>query len=226
MSLPQGADGEQAPPAGTVVRVDVASGELLVPVGCVVVSSGGDELVLEPAGRGSATARPGGAVVVRWTAARGLHEVPGVLTAVGQRWRVRPTGPAGLVQRRRYARAAVQAPVAVVPVGGEDRRVVGGWLVDLGEGGVRAHLELDEGLDAGTPVQVHVTLEDEPLALTGRVLRTTDPRGLRAIGTATARLVEVVVAFEEPVDHGASIRRSVLREQARARRSARAGGAR
>jgi hypothetical protein len=220
----EGADGAALPPAGTVVRADVAGRDgTLVPVGCLVVAVEEDALVLEPTGRRDALTRPGTGLVLHWTAARGLYQVPAVLVAVGPRWRVRPVEDPVLVQRRRYARAAVQAPVAVVPAPEEDHRVVGGWLVDLGEGGVRAHLELDESLDAGTAVQVHVTLEEEPLALAGRVLRITDPRGLRAIGTATARLVEVVVAFDEPVDHAASIRRSVLREQARARRSARAG---
>jgi hypothetical protein len=112
-------------------------------------------------------------------------------------------------ERRRFTRAQISAPIAVVPVADDLVRVVKGWLADLSEGGLRARLG-GTPLAVGSPVEVHLELESVPLVLSGHVLRT----GQVDVTSGTYEIVIVI----DPGVHAKRIRRVVLRQQQLARR--------
>lgn len=220
---------EELPEPGTLVRLAVGGEDAAEHGVCTVLSSALHEVVLEaPARLGVAMSAPEGTpITIGWATMRGLYALAAVLATAASGvapWRLQPQGEVELLQRRRFARASVCTPLAVVPVSsGASRAPVGGWLVDLGEGGARAFLERTDRLEAGARVEVHLTLEGEPLSVTGRVRRVgTGSASVPAIHVGgPSRLEEVVLGFEEPVAHAQQIRRAVLREQVRARRTAR-----
>jgi len=174
---------------------------------------GADLLIAAPRWRGDLSICAGTPVLLRWTGRRGVYELAGELVDVLRgrvtRWRVRPVGSVQTTERRRFTRAHISAPIAVVPVADDLVRVVKGWLADLSEGGLRARLE-GTPLAVDSPVEVHLELESVPLVLSGQVLRTRDVE-------VTSGTYEVVIVIDPGV-HAKRIRRVVLRQQQLARR--------
>lgn len=210
----------ERPAVNTLIRVDVSPEATGVP-SRVEGFDGGDLWIAAPAYGGDVEPiRPGAVVVVRWTGPRGLHAMSVEVTELERgnvaTWRVRPVGDVEMVQRRQYVRAAVGDAVAVVPRSdGALRSVVSGWLVDLGEGGVRARFEASTAIVSDLEVEVHLNLRGQPVVLVGTVLRCTEAQ-LRD----GQRTYEAVVTFEANEVQGDLIRRTVLHHQVAARRRA------
>lgn len=162
----------------------------------------------------------GAQLLVRWTGPRGLHALPvAMVTTVSgalPRWRVRPVGDVEMVQRRQFVRAPVDEPVTIIPRDQVITSVVGGTLVDLGEGGLRGRFASSAPMHTDAPVEIHLMLRDVPVMLVGRVLRCTSVEG-----AASRRLYEAVITFEPDEHNGDLIRRTVLHQQVVARRAAR-----
>ncbi|RZS91581.1 PilZ domain-containing protein [Motilibacter rhizosphaerae] len=155
----------------------------------------------------------GDTVSLHWTSARGVCSVPAQFLGTERRgmklWRVRLEGTVELVQRRRYARVHTSGALSLVG-GGDMDTVRMGWMVDLGEGGVRCRLAPGSFLPA-EPVEVRLNVEGDVVTLLGSVVRS-EPSG--------NGFDEVTISF--PDDHPASdlVRRFVFQEQMRARRDA------
>nr|WP_231127407.1 PilZ domain-containing protein [Motilibacter aurantiacus] len=127
-------------------------------------------------------------------------------------WRVRPAGSVELRQRRRYARVEVNGALSVVNPEVDTIRV--GWMLDLGEGGVRCRVA-PGAFKADEPVECRLNVDGDVLVVHGTVLRAEKP---------VNGYEELVVTF--PDDHPAAdlVRKHVFAEQLRARRAATAGG--
>lgn len=207
----------QLPDVNTLVRVDVVGDGAGHP--SRVEDRDGQRLLLAAPRYGGdlAAPQPGDLLAIRWTNLRGVCVAPAEFVA-GQRrpmplWEVQAVGTVEIEQRRRYARAPASDPVAIVrrpPAEVALTAVVGGQLVDIGEGGMRCRLA-GAAPEPGEDLQVRLDLDGEQVEVTGQVLR------CFTVGDA----VEAVVAFEEPVRCADAIRRYVLRQQVRARRTAR-----
>ncbi len=154
---------------------------------------------------------PGDPVTVHWTARGGLSGLPAQFVAANRTpmpvWRVRVRGEAEVVQRRRYVRMPVGAPVTLTHLGHSSIRV--GHILDLSEGGVRVRVSSD-GSAVRDQVVVRLALDDEVVDIEGTILRAV------AIGGG---MDEVVITFEDDHRFATSIRRFVFRQQARLRRA-------
>ena len=209
----------ERPPVNTLIRVDVSPEVTGVP-SRVEGHEGTGMWIAAPSYEGDVEpVRSGALVVVRWTGRRGLHAMP-VQVAELERgnvalWHVEPSGDIEMVQRRQYVRAAVGDTVAVIPRSdGGLRSVVSGWLVDIGEGGMRARFEASTSVVSNLEVEVHVTLRGQPVVLVGRVLRCTQVELVHG-----QRTYDAVVTFEANEVQGDLIRRTVLHQQVAARRA-------
>lgn len=210
--------------AGAVDGCEPAAADVTGPWRVAAVRE--DHLLLAPIALPALAARElpaGRALRLVWAGRRGRYEAPVEVLGVGSvpvaGLRVRLRAAPVLIQRRRYARAPMDCALAVVPVVDGLARVAGGWLVDLGEGGVRARVDCGDSLVLGTAVQVHLTLGDAPVVVTGRVTRLATPGSGDPGSRDAAR--EVVIAFDDHDDaaaHGTLLRRAVLGQHIRARR--------
>jgi PilZ domain len=141
-----------------------------------------DVVVVRPSVGGYAggeVVRPGDVVEVFWRTTDDQRILPAVVESAGSdpvaRWRLRATGPAEQSQRRQAVRARVTLGIEV----GQGSYEYTGETVDLSEGGMRAQLE-GFGLvpEAGTRLDVAVTLDDGELRTRAEVVRAQD-RGTR-----------------------------------------------
>lgn len=120
--------------------------------------------------------RLGDAVEIQWVSARGVAQVKAVVEHVSQEsslhlWRVRLTSGPVTHQRRRYVRAQVVLPVVVErKVDGDTERIEAS-TVDLSEGGVQMIVLPPDLLPLSSFVVVHITVEGEPMRLSGDVLQ-------------------------------------------------------
>lgn len=180
---------------------------------CRVEEIGGGSLLLVP--NSEVTGPPpavGTALTLSWASLRGSSELPVRFTGVEalggrQAWRLKATGAPKLIQRRRYTRAAVEAPVEFVNLGAGGQEIIrGGWLLDISEGGARCTFPLGQ-IDEGEKVEFRCEL-DGPLEVDGEVLRVTAREG-RAY---------VVVTFDAPVQVADRIRKYVFAMQLAERR--------
>lgn len=207
----------ERPAVNTLLRVDI-SPELSGVPSRVEGVDGDDLWIGAPSYEGNLEpVEPGSVLLLRWTGRRGLHALPvqvmGIEHSKVTLWRVLPVGDVEMVQRRAYVRAAVGDAVAVVPRDAVLRSVVGGWLIDLGEGGIRARFDASARIAEGDEVEVHLNLRGQDMVLIGCVLRLSD---VAIIGGR--KCYEAVVTFEPTETQGDIIRRTVLHEQVVARR--------
>ncbi len=201
-----------------LVTVDVGDRDAEIAVGVpsrVEDFAGADMLISAPPHAGDLGTRAGMPLRLHWTGPRGVHELPCLLVRVTHdqvtRWRVRPTGPVCLDQRRHHVRSPFAGSVVVIPTTTGLVGVVTGLLDDLSAGGLRAQLS-GVPLEPGSYVEVHVELEMVPLVLAGEVLRSgpVDP---------DTSSYECVLMFDSGADAD-RICRAVMHQQMLARRAA------
>ena len=206
------------PEVNELVRVSLNDDELVLP-SRVEDSSDGDLLLAAAAYVGDVEGpREGSVVSIHWASKRGVCSVAALYlgqerTASGMRiWRVRPAGAVELVQRRRYARVEVNGALSVVNPEVDTVRV--GWMLDLGEGGVRCRVA-PGAFKPDEPVECRLNVDGDVIVVHGTILRAEKP---------ISGYEELVVTF--PDDHPASdmVRKHVFAEQLRVRRAASAGG--
>lgn len=125
-------------------------------------------------------------------------------------------------QRRRYARVPASGSVRLSPVEGDPLQreadladgvvepLLEGHLVDLSEGGSALSVGGGSWLRLGRLVRMSFELDGAPLDQVGQVVRSLD--------SLDPDLVEVVVAFSEPVPAADRLRRFVMQTQIRQRR--------
>jgi c-di-GMP-binding flagellar brake protein YcgR len=147
-------------------------------------------------------------VELSWVTPRGRHEqLCALLEHINngglKQWRLRPTGTAKLIQRRRYVRVPAALAVLLVMPG----EVLTATTVDVSEGGFRVRMPKCE-IAAETPVGIQVNMGDSQLELRGIVLRTME---------AEHRQTEAVLSFEPTDKESDAIRRFVFQMQLRAR---------
>ncbi len=111
-------------------------------------------------------------VTVLWLTADGARAVPAEVATVGRgiapRWRLSVVGPAEAVQRRQAVRTRLALPMTAV-VNGAD---VGGEILDLSEGGVRAVVEaFGHPPLSGDVISVSVHLEGGDVTAPAEVVR-------------------------------------------------------
>ncbi len=181
----------------------------------------------------------GTACRVSWPTPVGLYELPTAFEGrerVGpavRAWRLRVTGPALRVQRRRYVRVAWTGPVTIelpgavsapapgsppsldpdVPEPGDvgDRRLAGA-MVDLSEGGLRCLLPRPV-LPPGTDITVALAVAGRLVRASGQVVWS------RPTTTPVGGFAETGIAFDDPDEHGDLLRRAVFSAQVQARRA-------
>jgi hypothetical protein len=123
----------------------------------------------------------GDIVEVFWRAGDTQRALPAEVTDVEQgsvvRWRLRTTGPAEDSQRRKAVRGRISVPL----VAGYGAIDLTGSTVDFSEAGLRAEFEgLGAPPEAGTKLDLTVTLEDGVITTKAEVVRT-QTRGARWI---------------------------------------------
>lgn len=171
-----------------------------------------DRLLVQPplgaGGRPVAALPAGSPLLVCWTSAAGRHELDTTLVEVQrgrvELWRLAAAGSTRTTQLRRFARAADS-------LSGELTRGRDRWpalVSDLSEGGARALVADATGLSPDDTVLLYVTVEDQRLSLTGRVLPFTPAQ----VGRTELRLEFADIGRAADV-----IRRRVLALQIRAR---------
>ncbi len=200
----------ELPEVNTLVQVEVAEG-LILP--SRVESVDGLDLVLA-APRYVGNVEPpktGDFLAVRWTGRRGLSALPARFATTRRTnvaaWVVQVVGDIEVVQRRRYVRAPVGAPVTLTHPEYDSIRI--GHMLDLSEGGLRVRLTRNPA-DLDEEVVVRLAVEDQVIDVPGTILRA------ESIGGG---FEEVVVRFEDDHRQANAIRRFVFREQARMRRA-------
>ena len=207
------------PPAGQhVLLTDVRTDTQLMTI--VDDDLAPDCLLVQPplgaGGRPVAALPTASPLRVCWTTAAGRHELDTTLVEVqrGRRelWRLVAAGSTRTTQLRRFARAADSLPGELTR--GRDR-----WsalVSDLSEGGARALVADPAGLAPDQTVLLYLTLEDQRLQLTGRLLPFTPAE----VGRTELRLEFADIGRAADI-----IRRRVLALQIRARaaRGSRAG---
>lgn len=149
-------------------------------------------------------------VTVAWEDANGPHLLDTTLVAVLKRelpqWQLRPHGLPRTEQHRRHVRVAMDKPAVLV----RDKQSLDADLLDLSEGGTRAHLRDPEAVvGVGDVLSLVVVLDGAELDLRARIVRVTVLPG-------QARTVTAV--FQDLTHHQADVlRRHVFAEQTRAR---------
>lgn len=200
------------PEINTLIRVAVGDEGLLLP--SRIEDVGVEEILISaPSYVGDLQEpQPGEIIAVYWTHSRGVCSLPAQFVEVERApiklWRLKSAGTMELVQRRRYTR--VQAAGAVSLVDNDVDVVRVGWMVDLGEGGVRCRLA-PGSFSSERPVECRLSLDGQVVIVPGMVLRSEPgPDGVE----------EVIVTFDE--DHKAceTVRKYVFAQQIIARRLA------
>ncbi len=168
-------------------------------------------IVVRPDGESTAwktSVKDGDPVELYWVGAEEERTRPAKIIEVEPgdevRWHLVPTGPAARSQRRKAVRGRVALPVYLPWADGQ----LVGETVDLSEAGVRVLVD-GWGLppEAGTRLQVNLTIESEVLSLRGEVVRqqSSGPRWL------------ISMSFQDVAEHhGNQLRRRVfqaLREE-------------
>jgi c-di-GMP-binding flagellar brake protein YcgR len=147
-------------------------------------------------------------VELSWVTPRGRHEqlcalVEHINNGGLKQWRLRPTGNARLVQRRRFVRVPAAVAVLLVMPG----QVLTATTVDVSEGGFRVRMGMCDIAD-GTPVGIQVNMGGNQLELRGTVLRTRE---------SDRRMLDAVLVFEPSDKEADAIRRFVFQLQLKAR---------
>jgi hypothetical protein len=200
----------ERPVVGTPVAVKVAEGVFLP---ARVKSVTGDELVLEAPSVIGAVPRPElqDDLQLSWASTRGMQLVDARFLGAERQpepvWRVALGAEAEVHQRRRYVRTPSEGAVCLTSQGGPQSIRIG-RLLDVSEGGVRCRVPSSDA-SAGDWFSVRLTVEGEPVEVSGTLLRAED---------AFDGFDEVVVAFPEDHPLAGRIRRFVMSEQRRLRR--------
>jgi len=152
-----------------------------------------------------------------WTTPTGQMEMPVHLSDIDEpQWILTSAGPARRVQRRQFARTAIHLAADVVAVGPDRGQAHwSGLIIDLSEGGVRV---LVPGVPPPPGARIVVTF---PITEAGELL---DCPGvvIRHVGTTGGGEEErtaLAVRFEDPEEHGDTIRKMVFAEQLRLRQT-------
>jgi c-di-GMP-binding flagellar brake protein YcgR len=169
---------------------------------------------------------PGMAVTVAWAGARGRSRQDFLIAEVVRRrvpaWDLAPCGEVTVEQRRRFARVPATGAARLSPVPGDPmlreadpveaaaEPVLPAHLVDLSEGGTALSVPAGSWLRLGRLVRTSFDLEGSPVDQLGQVVRVLD--------SLDPALLEVVVAFGEPVPAADRLRRYVMQSQIRQRR--------
>jgi c-di-GMP-binding flagellar brake protein YcgR len=187
----------------------------------------GSLVVAAPSFRGDLhVVAPGLPVTVAWAGTRGRSRQDFLIAEVVRRrvaaWDLAPCGEVTVEQRRRYARVPAGGPVRLSPVEGDPMQreadlaegvvepVVPAHLVDLSEGGSALSVPVGSWPGLGRLVRMSFDLDGAPVDQVGQVVRS-----LESLDPA---LLEVVVAFSEPVPAADRLRRFVMQTQIRQRR--------
>ena len=169
---------------------------------------------------------PGLPVAVAWAGARGQSRQEFLIAEVVRRrvsaWDLAPCSEVVVEQRRRYARVPAAGAVRLSPVAGDPLQreadhadgvqepALPALLVDLSEGGSALSVPVGSWLRLGRLVRMSFDLEGSPVDQVGQVVRSLD--------SLDAGVLEVVVAFSEPVPAADRLRRYVMQTQIRQRR--------
>jgi c-di-GMP-binding flagellar brake protein YcgR len=170
---------------------------------------GGTLIVAAPPGANAALLATGERdVELSWVTPRGRYEqrcalVEHINNGGLKQWRLRPTGEAKLIQRRRYVRVPAALAVLLVMPG----EVMTATTVDVSEGGFRVRMPRCD-IAEHTPVGIQVNMGGSQLELRGIVLRTAE---------SEHRQTEAVLSFEPTDKESDAIRRFVFQMQLRAR---------
>ncbi len=114
-------------------------------------------------------ADPGDLITVNWISPGGVHALRTRLVEVPVKppvWRVEPTSPVALVNRRRHRRAPWRTRIRLVLASGEEDEVS---LLDVSEGGFRVMSPKPVKAGAGAPVIVRIPIEGDPVETNGTV---------------------------------------------------------
>lgn len=166
----------QAPPIGqpeinTLVRLSV--GEMVIPSRVEDVDLP-DLLLAAPI-----QVRPpevGAVLGLHWSSPRGAHDTTvtflGVQLGPISMWRVHAGGEVTLVQRREFARTAVdeQVSVALIPIQTGITSVRNGELIDISEGGARCLFPTGT-VQEDREAELHLDLGNRKIVVVGQVLR-------------------------------------------------------
>lgn len=123
-------------------------------------------------------ARAAETVTLHWVSAKGAAEVHCSILEIARHrlvsWHLQALGLPVVRQRRAYVRADVHLPLQVVAHLGEPP--LGGWAVNLSEGGLRLVTTEEEDFDTGRRVLVEMDLDGLPVFVQGEVLRVASGR--------------------------------------------------
>lgn len=156
-------------------------------------------------------------LLVTWRQPRGVAVLPTrVLESVDEDglglWMLVAVGQGWVEQRRDFVRVPVSGPVTVGLRGdGVGTESLTGRLVDVSEAALRCSLDdaATRSLgEPGTAVQVGFRLGDQDFDIPAHV-------AFERTGPASARHVEVVVLFDEPVRDADTLRRQIFAQQLR-----------
>jgi c-di-GMP-binding flagellar brake protein YcgR len=206
---------------------DLLGGDLIRLPTRVEDTAEGSLVVAAPSFRGDLhVVAPGLAVAVAWAGARGQSRQDFLIAEVVRRrvpaWDLAPCGDVVVEQRRRYARVPASGAVRLSPVEGDplqreaDRAdgvvepLLDAHLVDLSEGGSALSVPAGSWLQLGRLVRMSFALDGAPVDQVGQVVR--------SLHSLDPDLLEVVVAFSEPVPAADRLRRYVMQTQIRQRR--------
>ncbi|MDQ1293422.1 MAG: PilZ protein [Actinomycetota bacterium] len=149
-----------------------------------------------------------------WPAGGGQLELPVRIVEInGPRWKLFASGPTRRLQRREYVRVDLHV-AAVVKLVGEEGEIVSafsGVLLDLCEGGTRC-LPRGEPPTVGTRVLVEFEGEKKQLLQCPGIIVRHVPAGKRAFSQTA-----LAIRFDDPEQHGDSVRRMVFAQQLRIR---------
>jgi hypothetical protein len=148
-----------------------------------------------------------------WGDPQGQMEVPVMLgaTNIEGTWLLEVSGPALLVQRRRFYRLDLQGAAWISRRGthGPLGAPVDGQVVDVSEGGVQIACPVDVDFGLLSPVHIAVDVPGATFSADGVVVRR------ETLGSA----VTLSVRFDDPEAHGDEVRKAIFAEQLRRRRS-------
>jgi len=146
-------------------------------------------------------------IQLSWVSARGRYEqsceLVEVIGGTPKRWRLRPVGPAAIIQRRRFIR--VQAAISVLVT--LPHEVLPATTIHISEGGLRLRMALRE-IEDHTPASIHMAMGHTTVDVSGFVLRSAQIEG---------RHTDAVIAFEPEGAGTEAIRRYVFLMQLHAR---------
>lgn len=231
------APADAIPPVNTLVRVNLSTGpdedhqvEASSRVEDVVTTRPGNPtgvelLVAAPRFSGDVD-RPerDTPCLVTWLTQRGIHELPTVYRGservhdTVRVWRLRVTGPAYRVQRRRFFRVPCSFPVVLhrdteqAPAA-DAERTLSGFTLDLSEGGARCAVN-GPALESGARVRLSLAIDGELLEAPAVVIRAEQG------GAGQPDRYELALCFEASDAYSDALRRIVFAEQLRSRRLA------